>query len=90
VVCWGWNDYGQTDVPSLSNPTQVSLGGDHSCAIDDTGVVCWGYNEYGQTDVPSLSNPTQVSSGGYHTCALDDTGVVCWGEMNMVKPMCRS
>jgi hypothetical protein len=63
----------------LSNPTQVSLGNHHTCALDNTGVVCWGANWAGQTDVPSLSNPTQVSSGGNHTCALDNTDVVCWG-----------
>jgi hypothetical protein len=79
LVCWGWNFYGQTDVPSLSNPTQVSLGNNASCALDDTGVVCWGFGENGQTVVPSLSNPTQVTVGSAHSCALDDTGVVCWG-----------
>jgi alpha-tubulin suppressor-like RCC1 family protein len=45
VVCWGYNRYGQTNVPSLSNPKQVSSGFEHSCAIDDTGVVCWGRNQ---------------------------------------------
>jgi alpha-tubulin suppressor-like RCC1 family protein len=79
VVCWGQNTSGETDVPSLTNPTQVSLGYEHSCALDDTGVVCWGNNRWSAVDVPSLSNPTQVSAGGAHTCALDDTGVVCWG-----------
>ncbi len=67
VVCWGYNGYGQTDVPVLSNPTQVSLGYWHTCSLDDTGVVCWGYNSYGQTDVPALSNPTQISLGWWHT-----------------------
>jgi alpha-tubulin suppressor-like RCC1 family protein len=80
VVCWGLNRAGQTDVPSLSNPKQVSLGAWHSCALDDTGVVCWGSNYDGQTDVPSLSNPTQVSLGLIYSCALDDSGVVCWGD----------
>jgi hypothetical protein len=55
VVCWGRNDYGEADVPSLSNPTQISIGGNHSCALDDTGLVCWGRNNYGQTDVPELT-----------------------------------
>ena len=82
VVCWGKNAYGQTTVPSLTNPTQVSAGHGHTCALDDTGVVCWGNSDRGQTTVPALSNPTQVSaSAGYgHSCALDDTGVVCWGN----------
>ena len=80
VVCWGNNEYEQTTVPSLTNPTQVNTGWFHACALDDTGVVCWGFPGNGQTTVPSLANPTQVSAGSHHSCALDDTGVVCWGR----------
>ena len=81
VVCWGGNYNGQTDVPSLSNPTQVSSGGSNTCALDDTGVVCWGNNSHGQIDMSSLINPSQISLGyDGNSCALDDTGVVCWGD----------
>jgi len=79
VFCWGRNKYHQTNIPKLSNPTQVSAGGDHACALHDWGVKCWGSNRFGQTDVPKLTNPTQVSAGGNHACALDDLGVKCWG-----------
>ena len=48
VVCWGLNDRGQTDVPTLSNPTQVYLGVYTPVRLDDTGVVCWGDNDSGQ------------------------------------------
>ncbi|MDA9372079.1 DUF5011 domain-containing protein [Porticoccaceae bacterium] len=58
----------------------VSAGGNHTCALDDTGVACWGSNGSGRTTVPTLTNPAQVSAGGGHTCALDDTGIVCWGQ----------
>ena len=75
VVCKGQ----ATEVPTLVNPTQVSVGAGHACALDDTGVVCWGDNQQGQATPPTLSNPTQVSAGGWHTCALDSAGVVCWG-----------
>ncbi len=44
VVCWGYNENGQTTVPSLNNPIRVSGGNVHSCALDDTGAVCWGSN----------------------------------------------
>ncbi len=73
----GWEVENGRD-PSVAD-YQVSLGGDNTCALDDTGVVCWGFNGYGQTNVPALSDPKQVS-GGSHTCALDDSGVVCWGR----------
>jgi Regulator of chromosome condensation (RCC1) repeat len=70
---------------------QVSAGGSHTCALDDTGVKCWGGNWEGQTNVPQLVNPKMVSAGDVHTCALDDTGVVCWGLNNRgqtdVKPL---
>ena len=70
AVCWGYNENGQTTVPSLTNPIRVSGGNIHSCALDDTGVVCWGSNRWGQTTVPSLANPIQVSVGNDHTLSL--------------------
>jgi alpha-tubulin suppressor-like RCC1 family protein len=81
LFCWGRNQHGQKNAPSLINPIQVSSGGNHTCAIDNSGVVCWGLNDWGQTDVPTLTNVKSVSSGGHHTCATDDSGVVCWGFM---------
>lgn len=33
VQCWGRNQYGQTDVPALSNPVQISGGSQHGFAI---------------------------------------------------------
>jgi len=42
VKCWGDNKFGQTNVPSLKNPRQVSAKGGNTCALDDDGVKCWG------------------------------------------------
>jgi len=70
---------GQANVPSLSNPTDISIY-EHTCAVDDNGVTCWGQNNFGQTNVPTLTNPTQVVVGTMHTCAVDDNGVTCWGR----------
>lgn len=82
VRCWGNNDYGQTIVPALTNPTQIGGGERHACALDSTGMHCWGSNYYGETVVPALVNPTQMSVAPYHTCALDSAGVHCWGLNN--------
>ncbi|MDA8646188.1 DUF5011 domain-containing protein [Porticoccaceae bacterium] len=79
VVCWGFNSAGQSSVPALSNPIQVSAGKWYACALDDNGVTCWGSNSSGQTDVPALLNPVQLDAGPRDACAIDDTGVVCWG-----------
>ncbi|HQQ62554.1 MAG TPA: thrombospondin type 3 repeat-containing protein [Pseudomonadales bacterium] len=79
VHCWGYNDQGQTNVPALVNPVQISVGALVSCALDTNGVHCWGESAYGQLDIPTLVHPRQVASGSYHTCALDENGVQCWG-----------
>ena len=66
-------------VPRLIDPTQVSSGGFHSCALTDE-VICWGGNREGQTDVPDLIKPTKVVAGRHHSCAVTDEGVKCWGD----------
>ena len=78
VNCWGLLTE-ELNVNQLINPRQVSIGYDHTCALDDTGVVCWGGNIWGQTDVPPLTNPRYIHAEGAISCALDDTGYVCWG-----------
>ena len=75
--------------------TQLSLGGEHSCALLSTGAVrCWGQNQDGQLGVGTNisqnrpSSPviiggiaTKIATGLAHTCALLDTHqVYCWGN----------
>ena len=64
---------------AASSKYRISAGGNHTCALDDTGAVCWGNNVENQIDVPNLSNPSEIAVGNKHTCAINDTGVVCWG-----------
>ena len=70
VKCWGWNEFDQTNVPSLKNPTQISAGSRHTCAIDDDGVKCWGRNQYGQTDIPEILTQVGPSVGDFENDAL--------------------
>ncbi len=81
-------------VSGISNATQVSPRGDHTCALlQDSTIKCWGDGRKGQIGDPRLeisttlvtvigiSNATQVSAGNRHTCALlQDSTIKCWGE----------
>jgi alpha-tubulin suppressor-like RCC1 family protein len=107
VECWGRNRYGQlgdgtttdrsspVEVSGLqSGVTQIAVGGDHVCALTDTGAIwCWGHDDNGQlgdgttanssvpVHVTGLGGPAAVvSAGGDHTCALmPGGGAKCWG-----------
>lgn len=82
VLCWGDNSHGQTDVPSLSEPSFVAAGGDTSCAISDGEVQCWGDGSAGQQRVPiALRQPIQLAVGVSHVCALSQSDELrCWGD----------
>ncbi len=58
----------------------ITVGGNHACALDAKGVLCWGSNRFKQLEVPALSHPRKISAGGGFTCAIDDAGVKCWGQ----------
>ncbi len=110
VFCWGANLQGQlgngdssveyADTPSLTllpgqvTAKQVSVGGQHSCAVTTDGdLYCWGNNSVGQLGTGSvsgsqfrpvkagISNVKQVSAGGFYTCAVTNSGeAYCWGD----------
>ncbi|CAE7276431.1 UVR8, partial [Symbiodinium necroappetens] len=83
LVCFGWNQFGQCDVPEdIGETLLVSAGHSHTCAITADGrLVCFGWNEYGQCDVPRNLGPVlTVSAGRSHTCAITAEGqLVCFG-----------
>lgn len=110
VQCWGLNSLGQTgeataqvknvktsslkEMVKFNNIKTVSLGENHSCALNTNGeVFCWGDNSEGQLastilpesniplQIPHLSKITMIASGNNHTCALHTKGeVFCWGD----------
>ena len=59
----------------------VSVAGDYTCAIRESGAIeCWGNNYYEQTDAPEGSY-TAVSASRLNACAIRDTGeLTCWGQ----------
>ena len=56
VVAWGYNGYGQCNVPpGLSGVTAIAAGGYHTAALKGDGiVVAWGDSHDGQCTVPAL------------------------------------
>lgn len=108
VHCWGSGGSGRlghgdtsdrnltgSAIPGLSDVTQISAGGEHTCALVTNGDVhCWGKGEsnrlgYGNTvdrtrpggPIPNLTNVVQVSAGNFHTCAVVANGSAhCWGH----------
>ena len=79
AVCWGSNEYGQSDAPA-GRFAAIVAGSIHTCALRDRGeAVCWGYNDDGRANAPS-GRFTAISAGAYHNCALRENGeAVCWG-----------
>lgn len=85
VLCWGGNDWGQTNVPPrLSNVVAVAAGADHSLALRRDGtVVAWGGTPppFAETNVPpGLSDVVEVAAGEQYSLALRPDGtLVAWG-----------
>lgn len=83
VYCWGQNDKGQLgddsnvprSVPEAVASDEIFIdlaaGGEHTCALNDTGLAfCWGWNSEGELGVGSSaglgdfrSRPTEVVGG---------------------------
>ncbi|WP_164019056.1 RCC1 domain-containing protein [Pyxidicoccus trucidator] len=61
--------YSVGDVALLSPATRLATGGNHTCALLDTGLVrCWGNNQYGQLGFSStehLGDGEPIASFGY-------------------------
>lgn len=82
VAAWGYNFYGQTDVPGgLNNVVAIAAGASHSLALTAEGrVVAWGSQSIGDPSgswhwipmtVPSdLSNVVAIAGGNSHSLAL--------------------
>jgi len=88
-MAWGWNVYGQTDVPVEAQTGVVAVAalGNHSLALKADGtVVAWGENTYGQTILPSgLSNVVAMAAGWRHNVFLRaQTGGNGGGEQQFI------
>lgn len=83
--------YGQ-QVGSATDWAQISLGDDHTCAVNDAGALfCWGLNTSGRLGDGSTTTRTapvqifasgvdSIHAGGEFTCALRSGERWCWGS----------
>ena len=87
IVPWGWNEYGQCDVPTPNgNFTAVAAGEDHSLGLKSNGsLIAWGWNNHGQCDVPTPNGSfTAVAAGKDHSLGLKSDGsIVAWGDNDL-------
>jgi hypothetical protein len=84
VTAWGWDDYGQSEVPSgLSNIVAAAAGIVHSLALRSDGtIIGWGSNIVGELSIPmAATNVMAVSAGLEFSMALKRDGtVLVWGN----------
>ena len=77
----------------ITGVTQISAGGEHTCAVVEGRAMCWGEGDNGRlgrnndldqdTPVQVLgltAGVTQISAGDEHTCAVVEGRAMCWGE----------
>lgn len=107
LFCWGYNSYGQigngnASINRINIPTKVgtsnlwsdiSLGENHTCGINNGELYCWGIDSDGQTGngsgsttsvtspekIGSLNNWTSLAAGDNHTCGINNGELYCWG-----------
>lgn len=76
-----WLITGSVSAQAESRVAQISAGGDHTCALlESGGLLCWGLNDVDQA-FPPEGEYLAVDAGWRHTCALTKQNeVVCWGR----------
>jgi alpha-tubulin suppressor-like RCC1 family protein len=88
VTCWGYNYTGQVGngsndnvstpvgpiaLPGGSTATAIAAGGEHTCAILNTGAVsCWGGNRSGELGSGTFGTATDTNTPGAPISLLDD------------------
>ena len=84
IAAWGWNDYGQCDVPEPNSGfAAIAAGKCHSLGLKDDGsVAAWGFNMYGQCNVPAPNSGfIAIAGGANHSLGFKDDGsVAAWGR----------
>jgi len=84
IVAWGFNRYGQCNVPGPNNGfVAVAAGYVHSLGLKDDGsIVVWGDNSDGQYNVPEPNSGfVAIAASNWHNLGLKaDGSIVAWGS----------
>ncbi len=83
LAAWGYNGYGQCDVPTGNDFIAVAGGENYGLALrSDGSLAAWGGrgNDYGQCTVPAGNDFVAIAAGYYHGLALRSDGSLrAWG-----------
>ncbi len=64
------------EVTGITDPTQVSAGGDQTCALLPTGhIECWGLNGFGELGDGSASGPETCGAFACSAAPVEVTGI---------------
>jgi hypothetical protein len=86
IVCWGFNAYGQTDVPAdlvFAKIVGINIASRFCGVLQNGSLACWG-NNYWKMAPPADGSyiPDSLVDGGefsYDVCALRiDSSAACW------------
>jgi len=85
MVAWGWNGFGQCNIPlPNSGFIAIAAGYGHSLGLKQDGsIVGWGYNGSGQATPPDGNDFVAIAAGGLHSPAIRESGP---GELTLTKP----
>ena len=89
AYCWGQNSSGQLGNPDtgsnftaavavISEPTMISAGYDHACAIRNGNAYCWGDNTYGELG----NNSTTTQFNTEVQVSAPSGGAVTWAQIS--------
>jgi len=81
IAGWGWNSYGQTNVPASNDFVAIAAGADHGLAMKTDGsLVGWGRNDFGQATAPAGNDFVAIAAGDFHNLGLKSDGSLAgWG-----------
>ena len=81
VFAWGYNGFGECDVPEYDDFTAIAAGGFYSLGLRaDGSIAAWGRDHVGQLDVPAGNDFVTISAGDGHALALRADGTLAaWG-----------